>query len=166
VNQICRHLADTEAIRRENVGGVIRNAAVGEASSSLAATPAQSRTTMPAVSFEDLAREVCSRHYGHDLRPGRVPGGPKLFDFVSEGGSIVGDAKYYDLVRGVADPPAKFSVIAEYVWLLEKIEARVRFLVFGNNPAVPERWLAKYGGLVEGIDFLFLSDSAELSQLG
>ncbi len=166
VNQICRRLAAEGRIRRGDMGGVIGNAAIGTSSRGTSETgslPGSPSTT--AASFESLAREVCSEHYGRRLRPGRVPGVPKLFDLVSEDGSVVGDAKYYDLVRGVADPPAKFSVIAEHVWLLEKIEPRVRFLVFGNNPAVPERWLAKYGGLVKGIDFLFLKGSGQLSQI-
>ena len=90
---------------------------------------------------------------------------PKLFDLVSEDQSIVGDAKFYDLVRGKDDPPAKFSIVAEHVWLLEKVGAQDRFLVFGNNRAVPERWLNKYGDLVDGVSFLFISESGVLEQL-
>jgi hypothetical protein len=50
----------------------------------------------------------------------------------------VGDAKYYTLVGGKRLLPAKFSVIAEHVWLLEKTEALGTSLVFGNERRVPE----------------------------
>lgn len=115
--------------------------------------------------FEELARSVMSRHYGLPLAAGEVPGVPKEFDMVSADYEIVGDAKYYTLVRGQRLPPAKFSVIAEHVWLLEKTSASIRFLVFGNQRDVPMLWLERYGDLVSGVDFYFLSDEGELDLL-
>lgn len=72
------------------------------------------------ISFESLARQVFSQYYGTPLKPGSLPGIPKKWDLLSEDGTIVGDAKYYTLVGGSSLPPAKFSTIAEHVWLLEK----------------------------------------------
>src|SRR6266851_10376791 len=95
--------------------------------------------------FEDFARSAMSRHYGTALQPGRIPGIPKKFDLVSNDGRIVGDAKFYALVRGEQLPPAKFSGIAEYVWLIQKTQAPQQFLVFGNDRRVPEEWLKRYG---------------------
>lgn len=115
--------------------------------------------------FESLARRVMSTHYGTPLGPRQLPGIPKKFDLVSGDGHIVGDAKYFTLVRGQRLPPAKFSVIAEYVWLLEKTAAPVQFLVFGSDPEVPRLWLARYGELLSHISFFFLSDASELTQL-
>lgn len=90
-----------------------------------------------------------SQHYGvEQLLPRQVVHVPKKFDFVSPDRHIVGDAKYYTRVGGMGLPPAKFSVIAEHVWLLEKTGAREKFLVFGNDREVPIRWLKRYGGLV------------------
>lgn len=108
--------------------------------------------------FEDLAREVMSTHFGVPLTPGEVPGVPKRFDLVSPDKDIVGDAKYFTLVRGQRLPPAKFSVIAEHVWLLEKTGAPITFLVFGNDCEVPARWLRRYGTLASGVAFYFLTD--------
>jgi len=68
---------------------------------------------------------------------------------------VVGDAKYYTMVRGKSLPPAKFATIAEHVWLLEKTEAKHMFLIFGNDKRVPEEWLKRDGKLVDGIDFFF-----------
>ena len=106
-----------------------------------------------------------SEHYGVALAPGQVAGVPKQFDLVSADRQIVGDAKYYTLVRGEGLPAAKFATIAEYVWLLEKSGARHRFLVFGNDPNVPRWWLRKYGHLVDAVDFYFLHDSGKLEGL-
>jgi hypothetical protein len=84
---------------------------------------------------------------------------------VSGDGRIVGDAKYYTLVRGVALPPAKFSVIAEHVWLSERTGAPIRFLVFGNDRKVPLWRLGRYGHLAGEVAFYFLTDSGELQDL-
>ncbi len=118
-----------------------------------------------ASQFEDLARQIMSEHFGVPLVARKVPGVHKTFDLVSEDLTIVGDAKYYTLVGGERLPPAKFSVIAEHVWLLEKTQAKVAFLVFGNEKRVPLWWLKRYGNLVSGIAFYFLTDDGELEHL-
>jgi hypothetical protein len=69
------------------------------------------------------------------------------------------------MVRGTDTQPAKFSIIAERVWLLEKTDARCRFLVFGNNRKVPTQWLKKYGHLAREVAFLFLADDGQLEVL-
>jgi hypothetical protein len=106
-----------------------------------------------------------SIHLGVPLTSGQVPGVPKQFDMISPDNRIVGDAKYYTMVRGQHLPPAKFATIAEHVWLLEKTEAQTTFLVFGNQREVPVQWLERYGGLASGVDFYFLSDDGELEQI-
>lgn len=116
--------------------------------------------------FEDLARAAMSRHYGVPLAPGRVPGVPKEWDMVSPDGDVVGDAKYFTLVGGQRLPPAKFSVIAEHVWLLEKTAASVKFLVFGHDRQVPALWLKRYGHLLRDVYFFFLSDAETIEDLG
>jgi hypothetical protein len=78
---------------------------------------------------------------------------------------MVGDAKYFTLVGGTGLPPAKFSIIAEHVWLLEKTPANVRFLIFGNDREVPVRWLAKYGPLSQCVTFFFLHSDGTLETL-
>lgn len=90
---------------------------------------------------------------------------PKRFDFVSEDGEIVGDAKFFTLVRGENLPPAKFSIIAEHVWLLEHTAAKKRVLIFGNDVRVPKRWLAKYGHLVKTVEFYFLDKDCKMEIL-
>jgi len=123
------------------------------------------RHVMSADQFEQVARQVLSQHYHTQLQAQRIPGCPKIFDFVSADYRIIGDAKYFTLVQGERTPPAKFSIIAEHVWLLEKTSAERKFLVFGNDRRVPEQWLARYGALVETVQFYFLDHQGELDPL-
>lgn len=127
--------------------------------------PAATQSNLDPSGFEHLARSAMSIHLGVPLTSGKVPGVPKEFDMVSPDHQIVGDAKYYTMVRGKRLPPAKFATIAEHVWLLEKTEAPSTFLVFGNQKEVPVQWLNRYGDLASGVDFYFLSDEGELQQL-
>lgn len=115
--------------------------------------------------FEDLARGVLSKYFQADLQPRIVKGVNKRFDFVSPDFKIIGDAKYFALVRGTRLPPAKFSVIAEYVWLLEKTSAEIKFLAFGNDRRVAEWWIKKYGDLLNGIHFFYIDNSGAIFNL-
>lgn len=120
---------------------------------------------MTPAAFEAIAARAASRRYSTPLRPGRLPGIPKTFDFVSDDQKVVGDAKFYTLVGGSRLPPAKFSVIAEYVWLLEKTGAPHTFLLFGNDVRVPQEWLRRYGHLATHTAFHFLDAEATLHEL-
>jgi hypothetical protein len=137
---------------------------IGDTPDKLLRSPGRAAPSTPlpklnAAQFEDLARQVFSQRFCVPLPSGQVAGVPKLFDLVSPDGNIVGDAKYYTLVGGQHLPPAKFSIIAEHVWLLEKTQARRKFLVFGNDIDVPERWLTRYGHLRGDVAFYFLTDN-------
>ena len=138
---------------------------IEEPASTLGTGPAWTIDTTPATRFEALARRVVSEHYGVPLRPGSLLGVPKLFDFVSPDQRVVGDAKYFSLVGGVGLPAAKFSIIAEHVWLLEKTRASITFLAFGNDRAVPQLWLARYGELAAGVAFFFIGEDGMLERL-
>lgn len=126
---------------------------------------AQAEAQLSPRAFENLARSVMGDHFGVPLKPGQVSGVPKEFDLVSPDGSIVGDAKCFTLVRGQRLPPAKFTVIAEHVWLLEKTGAPTTFLVFGNDRQLPSLWLERYGHMVGDVAFYFLTDEGELELL-
>lgn len=115
--------------------------------------------------FEEKARIIMSKHFSQELYPQKIKNIPKLFDLVSADNSIVGDAKYLTMVRGTSIPPAKFATIAEYVWLLEKTSAKKKFLVFGKDKRVPEKWLKRYGVLVSNVDFYFIDSNSKLEKL-
>lgn len=105
--------------------------------------------------FEVFARARMSREFDTELVAGGVSGVPKKFDMLSRDSQVVGDAKYLTLVRGERIPPAKFMEVAGRVWLLGRVAAERRFLVFRNQREVPEAWLRKYGVLVGGVEFYF-----------
>ncbi len=115
--------------------------------------------------FEELGRKAMEKYFGTEFQSREAGGVPKVFDYVSGDGRVVGDAKYFSMERGIGVPPAKFSTISEYVWLLGHVEAETRFLLFGNDRRVPEQWLERYGGLVLGIDFYFLDSKGRLTPL-
>ena len=161
-------LIQGERDRREWVFWADESPAVQLASpgrASWAKRRSEARKRLSPRAFEELTRSVMSVHFGVPLTAGEAPGVPKEFDMVSPDRDIVGDAKYFTLVRGQRLPPAKFSVIAEHVWLLEKTGASTTFLVFGNDRQVPELWLERYGDLVSDVAFYFLTDVGVLEQL-
>ncbi|MBI4294582.1 MAG: hypothetical protein HY669_00235 [Chloroflexi bacterium] len=138
---------------------------LGHPSSAATSAAGYRSQAFSAAGFEQLARKKLEQRYDTSLLPGSLPNVPKRFDFVSPDRRIVGDAKYYTLVGGVGLPPAKFSIIAEHVWLLERTGVPVPFLVFGNDPGVPAQWLKRYGHLSPTVAFYFLSDSGQLEDL-
>ena len=115
--------------------------------------------------FQESARTVMSARLGVELSERKIPNFPKKFDMVSADFQSVGDAKYLTLVAGERRPPAKLMEIAGHVWLLERVPARRRFLVFGNQRQVPELWLKKYQTLLPNVEFYFLDESARLEQI-
>ncbi|HUW95419.1 MAG TPA: hypothetical protein VMW58_06495 [Anaerolineae bacterium] len=115
--------------------------------------------------FEDLARSALSEHYNTQLAPGWVGTVHKRFRFVSPGGGIVGEAKYYTRVGGTRWAPAKAAAIAKLVWLLEDTGAPQAFLVFGHDRQAPVMWLERYGNLASHVRFFFLTDDGELEEL-
>ena len=106
-----------------------------------------------------------SQHLGVKLTEGKLEGVPKRFDLVSPAQDFVGDAKFLTLVHGKTLPPAKFMEIAGHVWLLERVNAKRRFLVFGNQRRVPEWWLEKYGDLVRDVEFYFIDSDGNIELL-
>jgi hypothetical protein len=116
--------------------------------------------------FAERACAAMSAHLDVPLAPGAIDGVPRAFELVSPDRSIVGCTLYYAPVQRQRPPPAKFSLIAERVWLLEKTGAHARFLVFGYDRDVPLRWLERYGSLASGTDFYFLGDDGTLERLG
>lgn len=172
VFMITRELLRTGIIKGRQAGKEWRFWSAEHSSPEFTGTTMRSPTaTAPALSvvsptgFEKLAQRAMSDHYGTALAPASVAGVPKIFDLVSDDHRIVGDAKFYTLVQGERLPPAKFSIVAEHVWLLEKTNCERRFLVFGNDRRVPERWLQRYGALASAVEFYFLDGDGKLHAL-
>jgi len=114
------------------------------------------------LTFEAHARRYFSRVWNIDLQARKIKVGgtvDKQFDLVSADSRIVGDAKWYKNIGKPGAkfkvPPAKWSTISEYVWLLQNVAAERVFLVFGNEIEVPEKYLLRFGPLVSPVEFYF-----------
>jgi hypothetical protein len=166
VYTLTQQLMSTGRIRGERSGAIWVFHAVEQPASSLVAGRAWPGDRPAAARFEERARRVLAEHYAVPLPPGSVAGVRKRFDFLSPDHQVVGDATYFTLVGGVGLSPAKFSIIAEHVWLLEKTGAPTTFLVFGNDLEIPVHWLERYGNLASMVTFFFLSDGGALETLG
>lgn len=119
---------------------------------------------IPSKAFENLCRKIVGTYFGVSLSKGMVSGVPTEFDMASSDGKMVGDAKYFTMVRGKGIPPAKFVTISEHVWLLEKTSADRKFLIFGNDRRVPMEWLKRYGHLAKTVEFYFVDARTEKLQ--
>lgn len=162
--RICGKLKKTSA-PCSNGGPGIRERTFGPESAGMVEAWADRSGAGDPVGFELDARKAMSAHFGTSLAPRPVSPVPKVWDYVSPEGQVVGDAKYYSLVNGTGLPPAKFSAISEHAWLLHHVPAEHRFLVFGNDRRVPRLWLDRYGDLAPEIEFYFLDADGNLEQL-
>ena len=55
--------------------------------------------------------------------------------------------------------------ITGHVWLLERVNAKTHFLVFGNQKEVPNLWLEKYGKYKQNVTFYFISKDGTLEKI-
>lgn len=125
-----------------------------------APVPTDSRppVTEGARAFETRARSVMSVYFAVPLTEREIPP-TKRWDMVSFDQRIVGDAKFYTFA-GVA--AAEHSAIAEHVWLLEKLDAEKKFLVFGGRREISEGWLRRWQSLLpENIQFFWLPENGD-----
>jgi hypothetical protein len=170
VTAVCRKLEEEGHLSRgRTVGAKIVNRATGTfggeglpraASVGHGTFPNTPGVVTSGQAFEAHARALLSAHWDVPLVSRVVTvrsGVTHSFDLVSPDGKIVGDAKWYKDLAPI--PAAKLSVVAEYVWLLSLLEGvERRFLVFGRDRAVPERWLRRFSPLLDGVEFYFLDD--------
>lgn len=110
--------------------------------------------------FSDRAREVMNEFYGRGLKPKKI-GGTKIWDYVSGDGMVVGDARWF----GQSLPAAR-AFISEAIWLLEKVGAVQKFIVFGGEADVPRQWLELWATLCpEDVALFYLDNKGELHEL-
>lgn len=117
----------------------------------------------PSKQFETEAKEFLSRKWCVELEERKVKIGEafKKFDMVSEDESLIGDAKY---MKNIPVPAAKWSDISECVWLLQKTNAKRKFMVFGQDREIAERYLKRWSSIVKDIEFYFF-DGKKLERL-
>jgi hypothetical protein len=110
--------------------------------------------------FAERAREVMVEFFGRSLKPRKI-GGTKIWDYVSSDGMVVGDARWF----GQTVPAAR-AFVSEAVWLLEKVGAVQKFIVFGGEADVPRQWLELWATLCpEDVALFYLDNKGELHEL-
>ncbi|MBT4327400.1 MAG: hypothetical protein HOD60_10950 [Candidatus Nitrosopelagicus sp.] len=74
--------------------------------------------------FENVARKAIENELDTILNGGKINinGKAKDFDLLNIDENIVGDVKHYKMTEGGNNPSAKFSVLNEYSWLMQKLE--------------------------------------------
>ena len=91
-----------------------------------------------------------------------INGKNKKFDFVDIKNKIVGDAKFYSFTKGGNRPSAKFSILNEYVWLLQKLpNSWKKFLVIGTDSNLVKKYVREYKPWLENIT-IFYSDGKSI----
>jgi hypothetical protein len=124
--------------------------------------PNKKTTNINTTDFKEIALHVMSAHYNVALSAREIPSIPKLFDLVSNDNKYVGIVRYLSLVLGESILPPTLSSISENIWILEQIpNANKKFVVFGNDRIVPDKWLEKYGMFVKDIEFFFYDVAKE-----
>jgi len=105
--------------------------------------------------FQIKVGDFLLKQWGVKLVEQEVPvrSAKKRFDFVSSAnGGYVGDAKLFTYG---GNPSSEKAGISEYVWLLQNVDAKHKFMVFGGNRRTPEDWLKRWRSLANDIEFYF-----------
>ena len=117
-------------------------------------------TAIPGVqdwkSFQRFAQDHFSREWDVALEERSVKVAEEVdwkFDLVSADLRVVGEAKW---LKNVPVPAAKWQAIAEYILLLQKVDAPRVFMVFGRDVEVAERSLKRVRPLIRPVEFYFL----------
>jgi hypothetical protein len=149
---------------------VVRNMAGGTRPVAAVAMAVPFRRQAPAPPTEEAtfpahARRVLSSRWGTVLqrRHAMLPGGvTETFELVSGNGRIVGDVVWL-ADRGPHE--ARSAAISEAVLVVGHVaNASRRFLVFGEEWDTVSRWLSRYRGILDGVEFWFLAGD-ELERL-
>jgi hypothetical protein len=112
----------------------------------------------PSEKFQREVSDLLLQEWGVKLEEQEVPirNAKKKFDFVSSAdGGYVGDAKFLTYAGNAS---AEMSGISEYVWLLQNVNAVHKFMVFGGDQKIPERWLKRWRSLANDIEFYFFEN--------
>src|SRR5215467_7021347 len=110
-------------------------------------------------SFEKYAQRFLSERWGIMLKEKQIMVAglvPWKFDLVSVDANGTPDYRYVGDVKWLKNAQingAKNQAIAEYIWLLQKVEAEKRFLVFGRDIEVAQRYLNRVRNLISLVEF-------------
>ena len=121
--------------------------------------------------FEGMARNAIEKEVGGTLPGGEtgITGKTKRFDLLNVDGRIVGDIKHYRMTAGGNIPSAKFSILNEYAWLMQRLEQHQKrkwrkIFVIGDDPVVVKKYSSTYDAWLDDIEIYFCDAKGRLKK--
>ncbi len=121
--------------------------------------------------FEDMARNAIEKEVGSTLPGGEIgiTGKTKRFDLLNVDERIVGDIKHYSMTAGGNIPSAKFSILNEYAWLMQRLEQHQKqkwrkIFVIGDDPVVVKKYISTYDAWLDDIEIYFCDAKGRLKK--
>ena len=122
--------------------------------------------------FENIARKLIESELGIILNSGKISinGKTKDFDLLNIDEKIVGDIKHYKMTSGGNNPSAKFSVLNEYAWLMQKLEQFdnqkwKKIFVIGQDRKVVEKYISTFDLWLDDIEIYFCDSDSTLEKM-
>ena len=122
--------------------------------------------------FENKARTAIEKELGTKLPSGflNINGKMKNFDLINEKLRIVGDIKNYKKTSGGNRPSAKFSILNEYVWLMQLLEKYdnkewKKLFVIGEDLTMLKDYVKEFEKWLGNIEFYFFSTNSGIKRI-
>ncbi len=122
--------------------------------------------------FENVARKALENELDCILNCGKINinGKAKNFDLLNIDEKIVGDIKHYKMTSGGNNPSAKFSVLNEYSWLMQKLEQFQKqkwrkIFVIGEDYNVVKKYISTFDAWLDDIEIYFCNADGKLTKM-
>jgi hypothetical protein len=122
--------------------------------------------------FENVARKAIEVEFDMILNSGKINinGKVKDFDLLNIDEKIVGDIKHYKMTSGGNNPSAKFSVLNEYSWLMQKLEQYQKekwkkIFVIGEDKIMVEKYISIFNAWLDDIEIYFCDANGKISKM-
>lgn len=118
-----------------------------------------------AARLKKTAERAMCVYFGRRLARRSLAGLPGFFNLVAEDGCLAGEALVFEQAQALKASPARLATISEKVWLLEKADVLVRFLVFAGDRRTAMDWLVRYAHLARRVEFYYVNEDGAVEVL-
>ena len=122
--------------------------------------------------FEEKARRAIEEELKMELPGGKVNinGKYKNFDLVNSQKKVVGDVKHYKATSGGNRPSATFSILNEYVWLMQLLEQFdgskwKKLFVIGEDLEMIKKYITEFEKWLGDIEFYYYSEETGIKKI-
>ena len=122
--------------------------------------------------FEEKARRAIEEELKMELPGGKVNinGKYKNFDLVNSQKKVGGDVKHYKTTSGGNRPSAKFSILNEYVWLMQLLEQFdgskwKKLFVVGEDLEMIKKYITEFEKWLGDIEFYYYSEETGIKKI-